>query len=94
MIKISGLDQWARQLQQAQEAFGDMDGELGTVQFDPGDPASIEAAIVHMESLVDERAGRWPDNPFVRQLADGAKEHFREAILDRAAHARAKGSNE
>jgi hypothetical protein len=94
MFKISGLDQLARQLEQAQEAFGELDGELGTVQFDPRDPASIEAAIQHVEQLVESRVARWPDNALVRQVADGLKEQYREAILDRAAQARSEGSDE
>ena len=44
MFKISGLDQLTRQLEQAQQAFAEIDGELGTVEFNPHDPASIEAA--------------------------------------------------
>lgn len=91
MIKISGLDQLALQLEQAQEALGELDGELGTVRFDPDDPSSIEAAIQHVEQLVETRVDRWPDNPLIRQVADGLKERYREAILNRAAQARLEG---
>lgn len=94
MIKISGLDQLAQQLQQAQEALGDLDGELGAVQFDPDDPSGIEAAIQHVEQLVEARVDRWPDNPLIRQMAEGLKEHYREIILDHAAQARLEGPKE
>ncbi|WP_440975026.1 hypothetical protein [Pseudoxanthomonas winnipegensis] len=93
MFKISGLDQLSRQLEQAQEAFGELDGELGTVQFDPSDPASIEAAIENVEQLFESRVARWPNNPLVRQVADGLKEQYREAILDRAVQARLEASD-
>lgn len=94
MINISGLNQLAQQLQQAQEALGDLDGELGTVRFDPNDPSSIEAAIQHMEQLVEARVDRWPDNPMIRQVADDLKENYREVILEHAAQARLEGPKE
>ena len=94
MFRISGLDKLSRQLEQAQEALGELDGELGAVQFDPSDPASIEAAIQHVEQLVESRVAAWPDNPLVRQVAGGLKEQYRRTIIDRAAQARLEASNE
>ena len=94
MFTTSGLDQLSRQLEQAQEAFSELDGELGTVQFDPSDPASIDAAIQHVEQLVESRVAQWPDNPLIRQVADGLNEQYREAILDRAAQARLEAPDE
>lgn len=94
MFRISGLDQLSRQLEQAQEALGELDGELGTVQFDPSDPASIEAAIQHVEQLVESRVASWPDNPLVRQVVGGLKEQYRQTILDRAAQARLEAADE
>lgn len=94
VIKISGLDQLALQLKQAQEALGELDGELGTVQFDPDDPFSIEAAIQHAEQLVEARVDRWPGNSLIRQVAEDLKGRYREVILDRAAQARLEGPEE
>lgn len=88
MIKISGLDKLTRQLDEAQKALEGLDGELGTVNFDPNDPSSIETAIQEVESMIDNRLGAWADNPLVSQIANGMKEQYREAILDRAAAAR------
>jgi len=88
MISISGLDQLSRQLEQAQEAIAEIDGDLGTVNFNPNDPASIETAIQQAEALIDAKIKRWADNPLVAQVADGLKEQYRNAIIDRAAQTR------
>lgn len=39
------VDQLTRNLEQAQKAMADMGDELGTVKFNPHDPASIDAAV-------------------------------------------------
>jgi len=68
MFKISGLDQLTRQLEQAQQAFAEIDGELGTVEFNPHDPASIEAAIQQAEAMIDAKVKPWADNALVAQM--------------------------
>lgn len=94
MIKISGLDQLTRQLDEAQEAIADLDGDLGTVNFDPNDPASIESAIQQAEILIDAKIRPWTDNPLVAQVAEGMKEQYRTAIIERAAQARLESEGE
>lgn len=87
-MKISGLDGLGRQLEDAQKALSELDGELGTVNFTPDDPASIEAAIRQIEDIIDERVGQYASNPFVAPLIDGLKEQYREGIIEQAAAAR------
>lgn len=87
-MKIAGLDRLQRELKEAQTALADLDGELGSVTFDPNDPSSIDAAIRTMENVVDNRVGRYASNSIVAPLIEGAKESFREAILEKAAAAR------
>ncbi|ACA19280.1 hypothetical protein M446_4951 [Methylobacterium sp. 4-46] len=94
MLKITGLDEMSRTLEQAQRAFADLDGELGTVRFDPNDPASIEAAIQHAHALIDGKLGDYVSNPLVAPMIEASKERFREAIIERAAAARLKGDSE
>lgn len=94
MINISGLDALTHQLDQAQKAFEELDGELGVVNFDPNDPASIEAAIQEVEILVDTKARPRADNPLVSQVVGGMKEQYRQAIIDRAAAARLEAEGE
>ncbi len=85
---ISGLDVLSRHLADTQKALEALDGELGTVSFDPNDPASIEMAIQEVDSTINERVAPFADNPVIASLVVGMKEKYREAILDRAAEAR------
>jgi hypothetical protein len=86
---MNGLDEFTRSLREAQETIEKLDGDLATVRFGPEDPASIEAAVQEMERVIDERVGRHANNPIVAPLVAGAKERFRQVILDKAAAARA-----
>ena len=88
MFKITGLDKLSSDLEDAQKAVSAIDGELGSVSFDPHDPASIEAAIQEVGRLVDERLGSYASNPIVGSLAEGMKEQYRQGIIDKAASAR------
>jgi len=91
MFKITGLNELSSQLTDAQRALEALDGELGTVNFDPGDPASIESAIESVNRIIDERLGQYASNPIIAPLAESMKEKYREAIVDHAAEARLKG---
>jgi hypothetical protein len=93
-VKITGFDKLSRQLEDAQKAFAELDGELGTVSFTPDDPASIENAIRQVEEMIDDRVGRYASNPFVAPLIEGAKEQYREAIIEKAAAARLEEGDE
>lgn len=84
MLKVTGLDNLQRQLEDAQRAFKALDGEVATVRVDPGNPASIEAAIRTMESAIDEKVATYRSNPFVAPLIPKMKEKYRAAILERA----------
>jgi predicted DNA-binding transcriptional regulator YafY len=88
MIKIDGLDKLSRNLEEAKEALSAIDGDLGTVSFDPEDPASIEAAIQQVEHIVDDRLGQYASNPIIGPLAEDMKDKYREGILEKAAAAR------
>lgn len=87
-MKITGFDKLQKQLANAQKALANLDGDLTTVQFNPKDPASIEAAVQKVEQLIDEKVGDYSDNPFVAPLVEQSKAHFREAIIEKAAAAR------
>jgi hypothetical protein len=88
MFKIEGLDKLTRDLEAAQKALVELDGELGSVSIDPHDPASIEAAIQDAARLIDERVAPYAPNPLVAQLVESIKENHREGLLERAAAAR------
>lgn len=93
MFKIEGLEKLQRQLAEAERAFEEIDGELGSVSFDPDDPESIEAAIVSMEQMIDDRLGPYANNPLVGPMIDEMKDKYRTAIIDKAAEARLGGAS-
>ena len=88
ILKVQGLDKLQKQLKEAQLALQDIDGELGTVSFNPNDPESIAIAISKMEALVDEKMGKYDKNPFVAPMIEASKEQFRASILEKASESR------
>ncbi len=87
-MKITGLDKLAKELEDAGKALEGLDGELGSVSFDPNDPSSIEAAIRQMELMVDTSLGSYANNSIIAPLIENMKEKYRAGLLDRAAAAR------
>ena len=65
MFKITGLDKIQKDLKDVKHALNKLDGELGVVNFDPNDPASIESAIHSVNQMIDERLGEYSSNPLV-----------------------------
>lgn len=92
-MKINGLNQLSKQLEQVGKFAKEIDGTLGKVSFDPFDAESIEHAIVNIENLIDERAQSYSSNPMVVELVANMKNSYRQQIIDRAAAARI-GENE
>lgn len=90
MFSITGLDSLQKSLSEAQTALEAVNGELGTLTFNPEDPASIEAAIAESERLVDERLGLYAGNTIVGPLIQQMKDAFRAAVIEKAAEARLK----
>jgi hypothetical protein len=86
-IKITGLDQLQRQLEEAGKAFQALDGEIAAVRFDPADPVSVEAAVAQVEDAIDAKIAPYRGNAMVENVAAQMKEKYREQILDRAAEA-------
>lgn len=88
MFKIEGLDKLQRDLQRAQDALAELDGDLGSVSFNPEDPASIDQAIAAMERIIDDRIAGYEDSEIIGSLAEEMKEQYRAMILEKAAEAR------
>jgi hypothetical protein len=93
-LKIHGLDALNRQMSEASEALKDLDGEIGTVNFNADDPISIEDAIQSMNEMIDAKTARYISNPIIGPLAESMKEKYRIAILEKAAAARLKDGDE
>ena len=90
MFSITGLDSLQKTLSEAQIALEAVNGELGTLTFNPEDPASIEAAIAESERLVDGRLGTYAGNTIVGPLIQQMKDAFRTAVIEKATEARLK----
>lgn len=90
MFKIEGLDKLQRDLKQAQDALGELDGQIGSVSFDPDDPGSIDLAIASMEKLIDEKVAGFENSEIVATLAEEMKDQYRAMILEKASEARIK----
>ncbi|MGX5733883.1 hypothetical protein [Bosea thiooxidans] len=93
-MKISGFDKLQKKMDQLARFGAELDGELTIVKFDPTDPSSIEAAIQEACNAIDAKAKYYADNDMIQNIADQAKETFREQILEKAAAARLKDGNE
>lgn len=93
-MKITGLGDLNKNIEQAKKALSELDGNIGKVRFDPEDPASIEQAINSAELMIDEKLGSYSSNPIIKPLISGMKEKYREYIIDQASAARLKGNND
>lgn len=91
MALLKGLGDLQKTLSEAQLALEAVNGELGTLSFNPDDPGSVEAAIAESERLVDQRLGKYANNSIVGPLIVQMKQSFRAAVIEKAAEARLKG---
>ena len=87
-VKISGLNDLQKELDQASRAFKALDGEIADLKFDPGDQKSIDAAISNLNTAIDKKVAPYRSNKLVMNVATGLKEKYREELLRRAAAAR------
>lgn len=53
---MKGLDELSKNFKNFEKFISEIDGELGTVNFDPFDAESIEQAIIEMETMIDDKS--------------------------------------
>ncbi|HHR6443371.1 MAG: hypothetical protein LBE52_13905 [Providencia sp.] len=94
MLKVTGLDKLQKDLKVAQLALNELDGNLGTVHFDPQDPASIENAIQKINQIIDERVSQYSSNPIIGPLAEQMKQTYRENLIQKATQFRLKNNED
>lgn len=94
MLKITGLNELQRKMDELAKFGADLDGEIAQVTFDPTDPTSIETAVQEVADAIDAKANSYPHNEMVLNLAEQVKESFRQQVLERAAAARLEGERE
>jgi hypothetical protein len=79
MGKLS--DELAKTLVEAGEGLKALQDEVVEAGFDPDDPASVQAAIQHVEATIDAKVARFQGNALVREAADQIKAECRANIL-------------
>lgn len=80
-VKITGGDNFLKELAELQRAFASLDGEIAQLRF-TSEPASVERAIAEMEAAVDRKAAAYSHNPMVAKIAEASKDAFRKKILE------------
>ena len=83
-VKISGLNELQKTLDEATRAIQSLDGEIARIHIDSNDPLEVQKAIHQMEIAVDGKTERYRNNPIIAKVADAAKENFRLRILELA----------
>lgn len=76
MFEIKGLDHLNKTLSELGKVTGELEGELGSIQFDAENAESIELAIVKMENMVDKKFENYASNPVAIDMADGIKPQY------------------
>lgn len=94
MLKVTGLDKLQKDLKVAQLALNELDGNLGTLHFDPQDPVSIENAIQKINQIIDERVSQYSSNPIIGPLAEQMKQTYRENLIQKATQFRLKNNED
>jgi hypothetical protein len=74
-------DEMTRILEEAAEGLKALEDEVITAEFDPDDPASVEAAIAHVDAVIDAKIARFRGNRLVEEAADAIKAECRANIF-------------
>ncbi|OTP77281.1 hypothetical protein PAMC26577_08465 [Caballeronia sordidicola] len=83
MAKLS--DEMTRILEEASAGLKALEEEVIRTQFDPDDPASVQAAIDHVEHTIDAKIAPFRGNRLVEEAAEQIKAECRANILQQVA---------
>jgi hypothetical protein len=93
-VRITGLKELTRQLDEAAEVTRLLDTELAEIVFYPTNPASVSRAIQEAEAVVDRRTRKYRRSPLVVNLALHLKQAYADQIRQRASLAADTSSDE
>ena len=85
-IKMNGLDEMTNHLKELQSFMSEIDGDIGTVNFNAKDQDSVNQAIANMEKMIDEKAKNYQHNQSIMELVEEMKGNYKQQILDKAAN--------
>lgn len=83
-IEIKGLAELQQKLGEFKTVMSRLEGQLGEIQFNPSDPASVDAAIRRMDTLVDERCGDFRNDSWASDVIAKVKRQFAAQVRERA----------
>jgi hypothetical protein len=83
----SALDVLRNQIQDAEPVLKRLDLEMERIEFDPRIPASVEAAKVTVDAVIDRLMGAFKKNPILGPLTDDLKSQYLEGIATQVAEA-------
>lgn len=87
-MKITGLGEITKKFDDLKKFTSELDGNIGSFEFDAFDAGSIQLAINNLYSTIDEKVDGFNGNDMISNLADQLKTNGRQAILDRASELR------
>ena len=85
-IKMNGLDEMTNHLKELQSFMSEIDGDIGTINFNAKDQDSVNQAIANMEKMIDEKAKNYQHNQSIMELVEEMKGNYKQQILDKAAN--------
>ena len=80
------LTNTANHLKELQSFMSEIDGDIGTVNFNAKDQDSVNQAIANMEKMIDEKAKNYQHNQSIMELVEEMKGNYKQQILDKAAN--------
>ena len=83
-IKMNCFDGKANHLKELQSFMSEIDGDIGTVNFNAQHPESVTKAIANMGKMIDEKAKNYQNNPCIMEMVEGIKSNYKQQILDKA----------
>ena len=93
-IKMNGLDEMTNHLKELQSFMSEIDGDIGTVNFNAKDQDSVNQAIANMETMIDVKAKNYENNQTVLEIVEELKASYKQQILDKALEALENGESE
>lgn len=93
-IKMNDLEEVANQLKELQSFMSEIDGDIGSVNFNTQDQNSVNQTIANMETMIDEKAKNYEHNQSVLEIVEELKASYKQQILDKALEALENGESE
>lgn len=91
---MNDLEEVANQLKELQSFMSEIDGDIGSVNFNTQDQNSVNQAIANMETMIDVKAKNYENNQTVLEIVEELKASYKQQILDKALEALENGESE